>query len=165
MSDKLANPRDLFLQQLSEMLWTERMLVFDVLPSLQKSVKSESLAAAVEEHLAETHGHVSRVERAFSALGVEASSGRNAAAEALKDQHDETAEKISEPKLEDLFHAAAAIHTEHLEIASYDTMIELVHALGSGEVEDLLTRNRREEVAALEKLEKISERLRKELSH
>ena len=45
MSDKLASPRDLFLQLLAEMLWVERMLVFEVLPSLLKQVQSESLAA------------------------------------------------------------------------------------------------------------------------
>jgi ferritin-like metal-binding protein YciE len=165
MGDKLANPRDLFLQQLSEMLWTERMLVFDVLPSLQKSVKSESLVAAVEEHLAETHGHVSRVERVFQAFGVEPSSARNGAAEALKQQHEETSGKLSEPQLADVFHASAAVHTEHLEIASYDSLLQLVQTLGNGEAQDLLERNRREEAAALEKVQKIAERLRKELPH
>jgi ferritin-like metal-binding protein YciE len=164
MSDKLANPRDLLLQQLSEMLWVERMLVFDVLPSLHKSVKSESLAEAVEEHLRETHGHVARVEQAFHALGVEPSSARDGSAEALKKDHDETAGKITDPRLEDVFHASAAMLTEHHEIGSYDAMIELARALGRGDVEDPLTRNRREEEAALEKLEKISERLRKELT-
>ena len=165
MADKLANPRDLFLQQLSEMLWTERMLVFDVLPSLQKSVKSESLAAAVSEHLAETHGHVARVEQAFQTLGVEAASARDGAAEALKKQHDETAGKITDSRLEDVFHATAAIHTEHLEIASYDSLIQLARALGRGDVEDPLARNRKEEAEALKKLEKIAERLREDLQH
>jgi len=68
VSDKLASPRDLFLQLLAEMLWVERMLVFEVLPSLRKQVQSESLAAAVEEHLAQTRDHVTRVEAAFRAL-------------------------------------------------------------------------------------------------
>ena len=165
MSEKLANPRDLFLLQLSEMLWTERMLVFDVLPSLQKSVKSESLAAAVAEHLEETHGHVARVERAFQTLDIEPSSARNGAAEALKKQHDETAGKITDSRLEDLFHASAAIHTEHLELAAYDSLLELSRALGRGDVEDPLARNRKEEADALRKLEKLAERLREDLRH
>jgi ferritin-like metal-binding protein YciE len=52
VSDKLSSPRDLFLHLLAEMLWVERMLVFEVLPNLRKQVQSESLAAAVQEHLA-----------------------------------------------------------------------------------------------------------------
>src|SRR5205085_12038897 len=60
VSDKLSSPRDLFLHLLAEMLWVERMLVFEVLPNLLKQVQSESLAAAVEEHLAQTRGHVTR---------------------------------------------------------------------------------------------------------
>ena len=101
MSDKLSSPRDLFLHLLAEILWVERMLVFEVLPSLRKQVQSESLAAAVEEHLAQTRGHVTRVEEAFRALGAEPVSARSAPAAALASEHEETAGKIAEPRLAD----------------------------------------------------------------
>jgi len=159
VSDKLASPRDLFFQLLAEMLWVERMLVFEVLPSLRKQVQSESLAAAVEEHLAQTRGHVTRVEEAFRALGTEPASARSAPAAGLAAEHEATAGKIAEPRLADLFHAGAAITTEHFEIASYDVLLQLAP---DGVVEPL-AQNRREEAEALELLEKLSDRLRAEL--
>ena len=159
MSDKLSSPRDLFLQLLAEMLWVERMLVFEVLPTLQKQVQSESLAAAVEEHLAQTHDHVARVEEAFRALGAEPVSARSAPAAALAAEHEETASKIAEPRLADLFHAGAAITTEHYEIASYDVLLELAPEA----VRESLAQNRDEEAQALERLRGLADNLRGQL--
>ena len=160
MSDRLSSPRDLFLQLLAEMLWVERMLVFEVLPNLQKQVQSESLAAAVQEHLAQTRGHVTRVEEAFRALGAEPASARSAPAAALAAEHEEVAGKIAEPRLADLFHAGAAITTEHFEIASYDVVLDLA----PDAVRESLAQNRKEEAQALELLRELSGRLRGELS-
>ena len=156
MSDKLSSRRDLFLHLLAEMLWVERMLVFEVLPNLYKQVQSESLAAAAEEHLAQTRGHVTRVEEVFRALGAEPVSARSAPAAALAAEHEETAAKIAEPRLADLFHAGAAITTEHFEIASYDVLLRLA----PDGVTEPLEQNRREEAQALELLRELSDRLR-----
>jgi ferritin-like metal-binding protein YciE len=163
MSGKLSSPRDLFLQLLGQMLWTERMLAFEVLPSLQKQVQSESLAAALEEHLAQTHEHVARVEAAFLALNAEAASARSAPAAALAAEHEELTAKIAEPRLADLFHAGAAMHGEHLELAGYALLLELARALGRDDVEAGLERNRADEQAALDRLSGLLEPLRGEL--
>jgi ferritin-like metal-binding protein YciE len=160
VSDKLSSPRDLFLQLLAEMLWVERMLVFEVLPNLHKQVQSESLAAAVEEHLAQTHGHVTRVEEAFRALGAEPVSARSAPAAALAAEHEETAAKIAEPRLADLFHAGAAITTEHFEIAGYDVLLQLAR----DDVAESLAQNREEEAETLKRLEQLVAELREQLS-
>jgi len=159
VSDRLSSSRDLFLQLLAEMLWVERMLVFEVLPNLQKQVQSESLAAAVEEHLAQTRGHVTRVEEAFRALGAEPVSARSAPAAALAAEHEETAAKIAEPRLADLFHAGAAITTEHFEIASYDLLLELAPEA----VQAPLAQNREEEALTLERLRGLAGKLRDQL--
>jgi ferritin-like metal-binding protein YciE len=127
-------------------------------------VQSESLAAAVEEHLAQTYGHVARVEEAFRALGAEPVSARSAPAAALASEHEEMAGKIAEPRLADLFHAAAAIHTEHLELAGYETLVELARALDRDDLVRALVHNREEEAQALERLRELADRLRGELS-
>jgi ferritin-like metal-binding protein YciE len=159
VSDRLSSPSDLFLHLLAEMLWVERMLVFEALPSLHKQVQSESLAAAVEEHLAQTRGHVTRVEEAFRALGAEPVSARSAPAAALAAEHEEMAGKIAEPRLADLFHAGAAITTEHFEIASYDVLLELAPEA----VQATLAQNREEEAQALKQLRELAHRLRSEV--
>jgi ferritin-like metal-binding protein YciE len=163
MSGKLASARDLSLQLLSQMLWVERMLAFEVLPQLHEQVQSESLAALVADHRAQTRDHVARLEAAFGQLGVEAASARHAPAAAASDQHQEIASQITDPRLADLFHAGAAIQSEHLELAGYELLLELLRALERDEVVDAVEQNRTEDARALEQLRKVAERLRDEV--
>jgi ferritin-like metal-binding protein YciE len=160
VSAKLASPRDLFLQLLAQMLWVERMLAFEVLPELQKQVKSESLAELVDEHLGQTREHVARVESAFRAFGAEPASARHAALAGAKDQHDETASQITDPQLADYFHARAALQTEQLEVGGYGTLLELLDTLGRDEVAHLLEQNCKDDEKALERLEKLASKLK-----
>lgn len=162
MSGKLASPRDLFLQLLAQMLWTERTLAFEVLPELHKQVKSESLVELVEEHLGQTKQHVARVESAFRAFGAEPAAGRSAPLAGAKDQHEEVAAKITDSRLADFFHAASAMQAEHLEIAGYRALLELAGALDRDEVAHLLEENCKDEQAALERLQKLSVELKPE---
>jgi ferritin-like metal-binding protein YciE len=163
MSDKLASPRDLFLQQLAQMLWVERTLASEVLPELHKQVRSESLAEAVEQHLTQTHRHVANVEAAFRALDTEPASARSAAVAGLKQEHEELAGKIADPRLADFFHAGAAIATEHAELAAYEQLLELARALDRADLEPALEQNRADEEETLRRLQGLSERLREEL--
>ncbi|HEX5585477.1 ferritin-like domain-containing protein [Gaiella sp.] len=160
----MSNPRDLLLHQLTQLLWVERMLVFEVLPKLQRQGRSQSLVQAFTEHLEQTRDHVGRVEQAFRTLASEPTAGRNEAMAALASHHDEVAGSVVEPHLADLFHAAAAIHTEHLELASYETAIALARAMGAGEAADLLEQNRSDEEHALEVLRGHADRLAQEAS-
>lgn len=141
------------------------MLAFEVLPELQKQIKSQSLAELVGEHLEQTREHVARVERAFRALDAEPSSGRDEALAGLARQHDELAGNVVEPHLKDLFHAAAAIQTEHLELAGYEAAITLARTVGADEAADLLEQNRGDEERALKLLRDQSERLAQEAAN
>ena len=163
MSAKVASPRDLFLQLLAQMLWIERTLAFEVLPELHKQVKSESLAALVEEHLGQTRQHVARVESAFRAFEAEPLSARSAPLAGAKAEHEEVASKITDPKLADFFHAGAAMQTEHLEIAGYQLLLNLLDGLGRDEVAHLLEANCKDEQKALERLQKLSAGLKPEV--
>jgi ferritin-like metal-binding protein YciE len=100
------------------------------------------------------------VEAAFRSVGVEPVSARSAPAEALASAHRETAARIVEPRLRDLFHAGGAIRTEHLELAAYAAGLGLARALGAGEAERLLEENRAGEEEALRRLTELSARLR-----
>ena len=155
----MSNPRDLLLQQLAQALWVERMLAFDVLPTLVDEVKSETLRALVEHHLVETREHTTRVEEAFAAIGAEASSNRDAGFDALRKQHDEQASNAVGDDLADLMHAGAAVRAEHLELALYDGLLNLVATLDLDGVEKLLKANRSDEERALKGLEKEAENL------
>jgi ferritin-like metal-binding protein YciE len=102
---------------------------------------------------------VTRVEDAFRALGAEPVSARSAPAAALAAEHEVVAGKIAEPRLADLFHAGAAITTEHFEIAGYDLLLKLAPEAVHGS----LAQNREEEAQALERLRRLAEELRDQL--
>src|SRR5436309_2193895 len=114
----ISNPRDLLLVELADILFVERLLSFEVLPELLKQVSDPQLAGALAEHLEQTKRHVTNVEAAFRAVDAEPSSSLSKPFVGLTGQHAQIASGVKAPHLGDLWHAAAAIHTEHYEIAA-----------------------------------------------
>jgi ferritin-like metal-binding protein YciE len=155
----VSNPRDLYLVALADILFVERLLDFEVLPDLLGQVRDAELAKALAEHREQTRGHAERVERAFRLVGAEPSSARSAPFVGSKEQHEEVAGGIKDERLADLFHAMAAVHTEHYEIAAYRALIALARALEQREAVELLEANLAEEEAALERAEAAVARL------
>jgi ferritin-like metal-binding protein YciE len=149
---------------LGEVLHVERELVHSVLPQLLVDTSEDELRRAFTEHLEETRAHAVRVEHVFRMFDAEPSSVRSAPFEALRRQHDELAQAIVHPALRDLYHAWAAAHTEHYELAAYASLRTLAKLLGQGDAADLLDENRKQEERALRIVEKQAERLGKELA-
>jgi ferritin-like metal-binding protein YciE len=145
---KLSNPKDLLVTQLSELLWVERRLAFDVLPSFVDAISDEGLRGLVEQHHQETKEHVARVEAAFRELGMEPSSAFSPGFSGMIEQHDTVASKIVEPGLGDAWHAAAAIATEHFELALYAG----IDAIAPDGIRETLAPNVADEQHALERL-------------
>jgi len=162
MPPKLSNPRDLLVQLLGELLYVERRLAGDVLASLKESVKDEELRASLDHHLEETRAHVDRAETAFRRLEIAPSANACPAFEAAVAEHEELSSKVSPPALADVFHAQAALRTEHLELALYTAVLELAAAFGADEAVEPLQESRREEDAARSTLEEALGRLAKE---
>jgi ferritin-like metal-binding protein YciE len=122
----ISNPRDLVVQLLGEVLYVERRLADDVLPSVASAVEDEGLRAALESHREQTKQHVERVETVFRQLDVAPTSNRSAPFESAVSEHDELAASIVEPRLADIFHTQAALHVEHWEQAAYRTLLPLL---------------------------------------
>jgi ferritin-like metal-binding protein YciE len=165
VSDKLVNPRDLLLKQLSELLWIERKLFSDVIPSVHDASHDERLQQALTQHRSQTREHAVRVEEAMRSVGAEPAAARSAALEKLAEEHEENAQSITHAVLKDVFHCAGVARTEHFELASYDAAIGLAKELGHGECANLLSRNRDEDERALEDAEKLAAKLRGDLPH
>lgn len=135
-----------------------------MLPELLKSIESEGLHAAVTEHLEQTREHGPRLEAVFRAVGAEPSSNLSPPLEKLAQHHDEVAENITDDRLADVFHAAAAVATEHLELAVYDAVLALGRTLDlEDDARKRLEQNRGEEANALGRLGSELERLAGEL--
>jgi ferritin-like metal-binding protein YciE len=134
------------------------------LPKLHKAVRSEGLAATVDEHLAQTKEHGPRLEQVFRALDAEPSSNLSPPVEKLAQHHDELSNSFADDRLADSFHATAAAATEHNELAAYDALLTLAHSVDlAGDARELLERNRAEEADALGRLQQELQRLAGEL--
>ena len=116
------------MQLLGELLYVERRLADTVLEELAGSVRDPELAELLRAHRAETVTHAERVEDGFRAISVAPSSHRSASFEAAVSQHDELAGSIVDPGLGDRFHAQSALHTEHWELAAYETLLRIAPA-------------------------------------
>jgi len=152
---KISNPRDLAVQLLGELLYVERRLHDAVLPGLVAAVRDHELKEALRAHQQETRAHVERVEQAFGVLGVKETSNLFQPLEAAAKQHEEGASSVVDETLADLFHAQSALHTEHLELASYRTLMPLLPK----DAADLLQASYDEEGNAAKLLVKTIDRL------
>jgi ferritin-like metal-binding protein YciE len=128
---------------------------------LAQEISDDELEQAVQQHLAETRGHVERVRKAFEALGEEPSGRPALGLDGLRKERESTAPDVA-PGLRAGANCQAAMGTEHYEINTYDAAIRLADALGEGEAGGLLRENLNEEVAALEKLAGHADRLAKQ---
>jgi ferritin-like metal-binding protein YciE len=151
----VSNPRDLVVQLLGELLFVERRLADDGLRKLVDAVSDDELRASLEHHLTETREHAERIETAFRRLEVAPTSNLSRAFESAVAQHDKLAQAIKEPRLADLFHAQAALHTEHWEMSAYRALLPLVPP----EVAELLRPSFDDEGDAARELVKAIDRL------
>jgi ferritin-like metal-binding protein YciE len=159
----LANPRDLLLQQLSELLWIERKLFFEIIPAVHDGAHAPELQQALTAHREETRLHCVRVEEAIRAVGAEPAAAASPPLDKLKEVHEEHAQQITHRVLRDVFHCAGVVCTEHYELSCYDPAIQLAGELGHKECGRLLEQNRDEDANALKKIEKLAAKLQDEL--
>src|SRR5580704_4590491 len=62
---------ELFIDELKDIYWAEKHLV-KALPKMAKAATSDKLRTAIENHLAETENHVTRLEDAFASIDEKA---------------------------------------------------------------------------------------------
>src|SRR5438045_668532 len=60
-----------FEDSLKDIYWAEKHLL-KALPKMQSAATTEELQSAIEEHIAQTEGHVSRLEQVFEIIGKKA---------------------------------------------------------------------------------------------
>ena len=158
---EITTPRALFLHELGDILYVERMLVDEALPKLIHEVRDDEFTTGLKKHLEETRQHVSNVEKVFDLLGEEPHEEKCVGFEGLKEEHDELAGQTA-PALIDLVDAGAAARTENYEIAAYEGLRRMAKGLGEEQAVTLLDENLKQEKDALREVEKVATRLSKE---
>ena len=149
--------QELLVDELRDIYDAEKRLT-KAIPKLIKASTSEDLQDGLENHLTETEGQVSRLERAFEEMGEQARAKTCLAMKGLIEEGDETAgEDFGDDSLRDAAIIGAAQRVEHYEIAAYGTAIAHARLLGLDEVVNLLEESLQEEKAANNKLTEVAE--------
>jgi ferritin-like metal-binding protein YciE len=156
---KITEPRELLVHKLSSMLYVEHELADKVLPELLEQIGNAQLKQGITSHLAQTRGHIANIEQAFAILGEEPDADKSAAFDGLTKDHNQLVKKLEFQPLEDIVHAGAAAKTEHLEIASYEGMINIAESIGETEIIHLLEENLDQEREALEQVKMVTRQL------
>jgi ferritin-like metal-binding protein YciE len=153
--------QDLFLAELSDMYDAEQRIV-TALPKLVQAATCSSLKTALEYHLAQTKGHVTKIEAAFKSIGEKAVAIKCEATAGLLKEADQLASDFKSSTAINAAIIAAAQKVEHYEIASYGCLHAWATVLKHTEAADLMEEILTEEKAANEKLIELAHAKNKE---
>ena len=147
----------LFTDSLKDIYWAEKHLT-KTLPKMKKKATTDDLKSAIEEHLAQTEEHVSRLERVFEICGKKAQAKKCDAMEGLTKEADSIIEETEANTMtRDAGIIMAAQKVEHYEIATYGSLVQLAKTLGMNDAAEILHQTLEEEKQADEKLTEIAE--------
>lgn len=147
---------ELFVNSLRSMYWAENHLV-KALPKMKSESSSAELQKAISNHLKETKGHVSRIEKAFNIIQQKAIATKCDAMEGLTLEGEGVIEDtMPETPVRDLGINLSSQKVESYEITAYQGLIKLATSLGFTEVADLLNETLAEEQNSLDLLNEIS---------
>ena len=147
----------LFLDSLKDIYWAEKHLT-KVLPKMKKKATSDDLKEAIEEHLAQTEEHVSRLEQVFNLCGKKPQAKKCEAMEGLTKEGDSIVQETKDgTETRDAGIIMAAQKVEHYEIATYGTLVVFAKTLGMKDAADILIETLKEEKDTDERLTAIAE--------
>ena len=152
----LDTMRDLLIHELSDLHSAERQLVA-ALPKMAKAATSPKLKQAFTAHLAETKGHVERLNQVFAALDEKPKRMKCKGMEGLIEEGSSMAQEDGDDAVRDAGLIGAAQRVEHYEISAYGTAIAFAESIGETKAVTLLKKSLSEEEAADGKLSAIAE--------
>ncbi len=154
---KIESFRDLFHVGLCYAYDVEQKLVKKGLPTMIDAASTPQLRSALEQHLQETRTHVTRLERVFSILGVEAKTKDDDVMDELADGAKTMIGAIEASPLRDAALIVSGNQVEHYEMAIYGSLVAFAQQLGLREAATVLEQTLNEEKAADAKLTQIGE--------
>ena len=147
---------DLFLDTLKDIYYAERQIV-KTLPKMAKAASSPELKAGFEKHLAETEGHVERLEQIFELLDKPARGKTCDAILGIIEEGKTIMDEFKGTAALDAGLVSAAQAVEHYEIARYGTLKTWAQQLGLKDAVTLLDATLQEEVATDQTLSALAE--------
>ena len=157
MFGKVKSLRELFEIQLCYAYDCEKKLVEKGIPGMIENAGLTELRSALEQHLSQTRGQISRLEQVFTSIGKTPDTKSNEILEEMMDAAKDSVSNIDASPLRDAALIVNANHIEHYEIALYGSLAAFARSLGFAEAETLLTETLKEEKAADTTLTEIAE--------
>jgi ferritin-like metal-binding protein YciE len=148
--------REFFVDELKDIYWAEKKLVTS-LPKMVKAAGSQELKDALNDHLASTREHVSRLENVFELLDEKPQAKKCDAMEGILKEGESIVEDTEAgTATRDVGIILAAQKVEHYEIATYGGLAQLAETLQLDEVKNLLGQTLSEEKEADDLLSEIA---------
>ncbi len=147
---------DLFVHTLKDIYYAENQIV-KALPDMIEKATDAQLKQGFQSHLAETKGHVKRLEQVFKMHGVEVEGVDCPAIDGIIKETKEIIGEVEDKKVLDAALIAAGQAVEHYEITRYGTLIAWAKQLGRSDCASVLQQNLDEEKAADKKLTSLAE--------
>jgi ferritin-like metal-binding protein YciE len=148
---------ELLVVGIRELYWAENHLVQN-LPKIQEAAGNNALRKAVADHWKITKGHVTRLEKAFSILGVDALARKCDGMEGLVMEGEGVVDSTRAGTASRVIGLIAACQkVENYEITSYIGLALLASRLGHAEIAELLEANMAEEQQAENLLTALAE--------
>ncbi len=148
--------KELLVDELKDLYSAENQLV-KALPKMAKAATNPDLKQGFTDHLAQTKGHVERLERALDMLGESPKGKTCAAMKGLVEEGNEAIDTDGPDAIIDANLIGAAQRVEHYEIAAYGTARAFAETLEESDIVDLLTQTLEEETETDKKLTDLSE--------
>jgi ferritin-like metal-binding protein YciE len=143
--------RQLLIDQLKDIYDAEQQLLV-ALPQMADASSGENLKQGFLDHLEETKFHVTRLEKAFTLLGVTLEEKTCLAMKGLVAEGAEAIELDANGAVRDVALIGAARRVEHYELAAYKATRAIATALDEESVADLLQQTMDEECEADKRL-------------
>lgn len=148
--------RELFVDQLKDILWAERAIV-KALPDIVDKASSQELINALNEHREESMQQITRLENVFDLIKVKVDDEKCEAMKGILDEADDITDSLEEGPVRDAGIIAACQKIEHYEIATYGSLKSFANQIGEFEVSSILEETLAEEKDADKKLTEIAE--------
>lgn len=136
--------RDFFIDALKDIYWAEKALT-KALPKMSKNATTPKLIEAIDAHLLETEGQITRLEQVFELVGQKAVAKKCEAMAGLIAEGEDIVKETKPGPVRDAGIIAASQKIEHYEIATYGTLCAYAKTLREEEAGALLHQTLEEE--------------------
>lgn len=152
---KIKSLEELLVHELQDLHSAETQLV-EALPLMAEAVQNPRVKRAFNDHLKQTKGQVTRLNKALKLMGEEPGEEKCKGMDGLIREGKAAIKNTSDPDTLDAALIGAAQKVEHYEISGYGTARTFAQQLGQNEVAELLSATLEEESAANELLTDIA---------